>query len=262
MTQYIQRHKELSSKYSQKYDYQRAKREDPELILGWYKCFHDAIEKYGTLEQDIYSKDESGFQMGITSTAKVICGSETWTSNAKAIQPGNCEWVTAIIAVNATGWALPPQIILAADNHQSQWYHAVPEDFTISVSKNGWTNDMLGLEWLQAIFEPYTASCTLGRYHILILDGHSSHATAEFDKFCTEKNIIPLYMPPHSSHLLQPLDVGCFSPLKHLYGQRISNKMWNGINTIDKTEFLYIYIPYCPLSGSLIIKYSKQFYCN
>ena len=24
-------------------------------------------------------------------------------------------------------------------------------------------------------------------------------------------------MPPHSSHLLQPLDVGCFAPLKHAY---------------------------------------------
>lgn len=91
VTRYIQHHTELSSKYSQKYDYQRAKCEDPELIMGWYKCFHDVIEKYGIVEQDIYNMDETGFQMGMTSTAKVICGSETWASNAKAIQPGNCE---------------------------------------------------------------------------------------------------------------------------------------------------------------------------
>jgi len=76
---------------------------------------------------------------------------------------------------------------------------------------------------------------------MLILDGHSSHATAEFDRFCTERNIIPLYMPPHSSHLLQPLDVGCFSPLKRLYGEKIMNKMQKEINAVDKTEFLYIY---------------------
>ena len=54
--------------------------------------------------------DETGFQMGMISTAKVICGSETQASNAKALQPGNREWVTAIVAVNTTGWALPPQI--------------------------------------------------------------------------------------------------------------------------------------------------------
>ena len=53
-------------------------------------------------------------------------------------------------------------------------------------------------------------------------------------------------MPPHSSHLLQPL--------KHLYGQRIINKVQKGINTIDKTEFLYIYptVHYQALSSSNI----------
>lgn len=140
------------------------------------------------------------------------------------------------------GWALPPHIILAADNHQSQWYHAIPKDFTISVSRNGWTNDGLGLEWLQNVFEAHTASRTIGRYRMLILGGHGSHTTAEFDRFCTERNITPLYMPPKLSHLLQPLDVGCFSPLKRLYGRRIADKVQKGINTIDKTEFLYIYI--------------------
>src|SRR5699024_8566523 len=98
-----------------------AKCEDPELIMGWYKRFHDAIKKYGILEQDIYNMDETGFQMRMTATDKVICGSESRASNAKALRPGNREWVTAIVAVNSTGWALPPQIILAADNHQSQW---------------------------------------------------------------------------------------------------------------------------------------------
>lgn len=80
------------------------------------------------------------------STAKVICGSETRESNAKAIQPRNREWVTAIEAVNAARWTLPPQIILAAKNHQSQWYKDIPKDYRISVSANSWTNNELGLE--------------------------------------------------------------------------------------------------------------------
>ena len=41
--------------------------------------------------------------MGVTSTAKVVCGLETKQSHAKDLQPGNREWVTAIIAINATG---------------------------------------------------------------------------------------------------------------------------------------------------------------
>ena len=63
--------------------------------------------------------DETGFQMGVASTAKVICGSEIKQSHVKSLQPGNREWVTSIIAINAIGWSLPPQIIFAAVKHQS-----------------------------------------------------------------------------------------------------------------------------------------------
>ena len=82
---------------------------------------------------------------------------------------------------------------------------------------------------------------TAGAYRLLILDGHGSHATVGFDRFCMEKKIIPLYMPPHSSHLLQPLDVSCFAPLKHLYGQRVQEEMQKGIHSIKREDFIYIY---------------------
>ena len=45
-------------------------------------------------------------------------------------------------------------------------------------------------------------------------------------------------MPPHSSHLLQPLDVGCFAPLKASYRKQIENLVRVRINHITKLEFL------------------------
>ncbi|OCK92739.1 CENP-B protein [Cenococcum geophilum 1.58] len=45
-------------------------------------------------------------------------------------------------------------------------------------------------------------------------------------------------MPPHSSHLLQPLDVGCFSPLKRVYRNQIGSLIRNHINHIIKLKFL------------------------
>jgi hypothetical protein len=48
-------------------------------------------------------------------------------------------------------------------------------------------------------------------------------------------------MHAHSSHLLQPLDAGVFSVLKRVYGRTIENWMRNGINHIDKDDFLSIY---------------------
>jgi hypothetical protein len=114
----------------------------------------------------------------------------------------------------------------------------LPSDWVIGVSENGWTNDVLGLTWLEHVFEKHTLHRTKGVYRLLILDGHGSHMTPEFDLFCKEHSIIPLCMPPHSSHLLQPLDVGCFSVLKRSYGRQIEGYIRNGVNHIDKPDFL------------------------
>ena len=73
---------------------------------------------------------------------------------------------------------------------------------------------------------------------MLVIDGHESHVSADFQAFCKQKNIICISMPPHSSHLLQPLDVGCFSPLKRAYGSEIETFMKSLINHITKAEFL------------------------
>jgi hypothetical protein len=45
-------------------------------------------------------------------------------------------------------------------------------------------------------------------------------------------------MPSHSSHLLQPLDVACFAPLKRSYGDSISALARNHIYHINKETFL------------------------
>ncbi|KAH9234484.1 hypothetical protein K456DRAFT_1948143 [Colletotrichum gloeosporioides 23] len=44
-------------------------------------------------------------------------------------------------------------------------------------------------------------------------------------------------MPAHSSHLLQPLDVRCFRPLKKAYSQQIKDKMRQGNTYIIKEDF-------------------------
>jgi hypothetical protein len=45
-------------------------------------------------------------------------------------------------------------------------------------------------------------------------------------------------MPPHLLHLLQLLDVACFSPLKRMYGDKILALARNCIYYINKETFL------------------------
>ena len=238
---FVQRNDSLQSKYNRKYDYQRAKCEDPVIIRDWFRLVRNTIEKYGILDEDIFNFDETGFQMGVISTAKVITGAER-SQKPKSIQPGNREWVTVIDCIASSGWALPPVIIFEGKLHQSTWYSETrPLDWATGVSDNGWTDNELGLIWLKKVFEKHTASRTKGVYRLLILDGYGSHVAPEFDLFCKEHSIISLCMPPHSSHLLQPLDVGCFAVLKRLYGRQIEGYMRNGLNHIDKADFLEAY---------------------
>jgi hypothetical protein len=234
---FVNRHPQLKTVYNRKYDYQRAECEDADLIRAWFQLVHDTIEKYGVPEEDIYNFDETGFQMGVISTSKVVTSSET-RGRARTTQPGNREWVTAICAISATGQTIPPFIIFKAKLHQKVWYQTgIPTTWKLAVSENGWTTDELSLQWIQH-FDQHTAHVSLGTWRLLIFDGHGSHMTTRFREFCLQNHILTLCMPAHSSHILQPLDVSCFGPLKRSYGQKIEGKMRLGHNHITKVEFL------------------------
>jgi hypothetical protein len=52
-----------------------------------------------------------------------------------------------------------------------------------------------------------------------MLNGHESYYSVNFKLYYKENDIIILYMPAYLSYILQPLNVGCFSPLKKAYGR-------------------------------------------
>ncbi len=237
----VKRTPELRSCWSRPYDYQRAACEDPAAIQRWFDLVQATREKWGIPDSDTYNFDETGFIMGKMLSQMVITGSEG-LGKKKKIQPGNREWVTIIQGVGAAGYLLPPFVIFAGSVLIDVWFKDLPRDWILEVSPNGWTNNQLALAWLEH-FDKHTKSNSMGVYRLLIVDGHESHSSLEFWDACKEKKIILLYMPPHSSHLLQPLDVGCFAPLKRRYSDQISALARNRINFISKETFLQAFKP-------------------
>ncbi|KAJ3542019.1 hypothetical protein NM208_g4316 [Fusarium decemcellulare] len=234
---FVTRHHELKTRFFRKYDYQRAKCEDPTVLRDWFRLVANTIAKYGIRSDDIWNFDETGFLMGMIATGMVVTGSER-RSKPKSVQPGNREWITVIQAINAEGWAIQPFIIGAGQYHLANWYQDsnLPGDWAIATSPNGWTDNNIGLEWLKH-FDRCTSNRSVGSYRLLILDGHESHHSVDFERYCEEKKIITLCMPAHSSHLLQPLDVGYFNLLKDAYGREIEHLMRCSVTHISKTEF-------------------------
>lgn len=131
--------------------------------------------------------------------------------------------MTVIETIYADGLVLPPYIILTGKQHISTWYQGgnLGPDWTIGLTDNGWTNNNYGVKWLKH-FNKHTATRTVGAWRLLIIDGHESHNLKEFQDLYVEWKILALCMPSHASHLLQPLDIGCYSPLKKAYGAEIS----------------------------------------
>jgi hypothetical protein len=59
-----------------------------------------------------------------------------------------------------------------------------------------------------------------GKPILLIYDGHGSHNTIELIKLARENNIVLFCLPPHTTHKLQPLDVGVFGPFQRAWADR------------------------------------------
>jgi hypothetical protein len=240
----LSRNPDLKPKFARSLAYNRALCEDPVLINGFYTSLLELKQQYGIVDEDIYNFDETAFAIGLGATAKVICSSDR-SGKPSLIQPGNREWVTVVECVGSSGVVVPPLIIFKSKHNQAEWYTdpILPLDWSITHSPNGRTSDELRLQWLEKVFEPFTRPLTVGAYRLLILDGHSSHLTPGFDQACKKYNIIPCCLPVHSSHLLQPLDVGVFSVLKRLYGTAVENRIRIGLHHVDKNDFLAMLIP-------------------
>ena len=78
---------------------------------------------------------------------------------------------------------------------------------------DGWRNFSCFCQDIPQVLKQNTISFPV----LLYLDGNSSHLTYEVASICAENQIILYCLPAHSSHAMQPLDVGFFGPMKALW---------------------------------------------
>ena len=60
-------------------------------------------------------------------------------------------------------------------------------------------------------------------------------------EFCLNNRIKLLFLPPYSSHVLQPLDLTIFGPLKVKYHKEISKFVSLDISNIKRPQFIQAY---------------------
>ncbi|KAK1916823.1 hypothetical protein P3342_004378 [Pyrenophora teres f. teres] len=115
-------------------------------------------------------------------------------------QDGSREFLTVMACCCADGSSLPPALIYAAKKGaiQSSWVEDIKageHKVFVSLSPTGWSNDNVGLAWLEQVFDRYTKQRS-GRWRLLILDGHGSHVTMDFIDYCDRHRILLIILPP------------------------------------------------------------------
>ena len=221
ITQFLDRHPELAARYAWRIDRQRVRANNPLTIKDHFRKLAALIRTHNIKPNAISNVDEKGFLLGQTAKAKVI--GRRGKKNPYVKQHGSREMVTLIEAVTASGFVYPPFLITKGKVHTANFFRNLDKkkhsDILIAKSAKGWTDDELGMEWLRRVYEPYSRKLiSPGEKRLLILDGHFSHVNEQFIDFCESHNVALFCLPPHSTHLLQPLDVGLFGPLQHFYG--------------------------------------------
>ncbi len=156
----------------------------------------------------VWNCDESGFPLSPKS-GKVLAlrGTKTVYRTCSA----NKEQISTSSAVSASGGIIPPFHIFPGERFSYNPLEGGVEGVYFGRSSKGWITTQLFYGWVANHF-----ATRIGRDRpvLLLFDGHSTHIDLETLKFCKENNILLHCLPPHSSRITQPLDVGFFKLLK------------------------------------------------
>lgn len=252
VTRFIQRNKDyLISKWTKAMDAVRHHADSEAKYDQYFDLLHGKITQYEVEPAHTYNMDEKGFAIGVIGKQKRIFSKRAYEAGevTQLLQDGSREWITVLAGVCADGSTLPSGLIYQSKNCtlRNNWVEDIKrtDDVFVTSSPTGWTNNDIGLAWLEQVFDRHTKrKAGLGRkWRLLIVDGHGSHVTQDFLDYCMKRRILVAVYPPHSTHSLQPLDVVCFSPLAASYSKELSAHIFKtqGLVPITKGDFFLLF---------------------
>ncbi|KAL8573331.1 hypothetical protein ACOMHN_032793 [Nucella lapillus] len=230
---FMKRHRDVSFRTPQALGAQRAA-VTVDKITDWFKLAYDEITAAGGVLDDpsrIFNCDETGFQLGSGGFTKIIASKN---ERVYQVTSDTHTQITVLACVSASGEVLDPLIIFPGKRFGYDPLEGFPEAH-FAKSDNGWIDGEIFATWLKTAFIPATNH--LPRPVILFLDGHKTHVTMAVSDVCRDKGIILYQLPSHSSHVVQPLDLTTFKPLKKGWRDEVMRFQEAESDTVGKKDF-------------------------
>ncbi|THV01776.1 DDE-domain-containing protein, partial [Dendrothele bispora CBS 962.96] len=268
LSRFLERHhNELFHGRTSKLDDQRARNFNFNTVREYFEKLDKFMADQCIPWENVWNMDEKGVQLGggqKNRGEKYILSrrgrAKKKTTHYRA-SSSNLELVTVIECVGATGNFMKPGFVFNGQRLMKRWFTeeasrevgkyvlrtiifvtVLNYGFSISVSENGWTDDHLSLQWFQQVFVPEANQLRIDDKPILLVwDGHGSHETMEIIDHAQKHNIHFFSFPSHTTHKLQPLDVGIFGQVEINWGCRVDELAAVG-RRITKDNFIENYL--------------------
>ncbi|XP_063219543.1 uncharacterized protein LOC134529419 isoform X1 [Bacillus rossius redtenbacheri] len=211
---FLKRHPVISQKHAEYVNRARGAVTE-EKIRAWFREVYTSLKDYSDVLEDpnrVFNMDETCFCL--VSKGLLILGPRGQQIYDESSNSDK-ENITTLFAVNANGKFAPPLTIYKYTRIPANVIKSAPPEWGIGKTENGWMTGESFFEYITNVFLPFLIKSDISRPVIVFLDGHRSHLTIHLSKFCRENQIILVALYPNSTHILQPLDVAVFGPLKH-----------------------------------------------
>lgn len=140
----------------------------------------------------------------------------------------------------ASGQLLPPMVVYKSGHLYENWTKGGPDGTVYGTSKSGWFDMVLFERWFFEVMLPYiNENSRPEEVKILIGDNLASHFSPLVINAALENNIYMTPLPANATHMMQPLDVSFFAPLKRKWRSLLDDwrKESRRRGTIPKEQF-------------------------
>lgn len=165
----------------------------------------------------IFNCNETVFQLG----RKTVILSKSASLGYKPT-PGLKDHISVLACFSAAGEDIPPFIIYSKAYPGGLCYVKTqgPPNSLYGCSDSGYVNSDHFKKWF---LKHFILHAPKERPLLLIFDGHKSPLNLEVVEAARKEDVILLCLPPHCSHILQPLEVGLFVLLKQRFAALIGD---------------------------------------
>ena len=207
------RHPCLTLRSAQSLSHSRAACANEEIVRDYFAKLAAVCARLNILTKpmQLFNMDETGLSI-VHKPGRVVA--QLGRRNVWAItsaEKGKTH--TILTCVSASGYALPPFMIYPRKRITDNLKVGALPGTSFHCSDSGWVNGELFVEWLKFFIKMIPPF----RPVLLLLDGHASHISIEVIELARSNDIHMLCLPAHTTHILQPLDVGVFKSLKAAY---------------------------------------------